>query len=151
VNVIGWCGSASVLTFQRPIRRKSPHVGNLHYRHQPGYRLEVKTAGSAVSVQAKLRSSAWWSVNFSFLGWNGQGNWPFGSAADAEKNPDEFGRSCGVGGSFLHCGRRKRDTDVGSIREPRRTSAPEFGASIVRKLEVTRRATALGSRWKTST
>jgi hypothetical protein len=75
VNVTGWSGSALALTFQRPTHRKSPHVGNLHYRHLRGYRLGVKTAGSAISADAELRSSALVVREFSFLGWNGQGNW----------------------------------------------------------------------------
>ena len=60
-------------------------------------------------------------------------------------------RSYGVRGPVLHRVRTKRDTDVGSIGAQRRTSAPASGASILRKLEVTRKATAFGSLWKTST
>jgi hypothetical protein len=110
VSVIGWCGDASVLTFQRPTRRaKSPCVGNIHYRHLPGYRLEVKTVGSGASSRAELRSSALASVNFLFF-WDGRPRRPAirkCSGCLVGKNSGELGRR------FLHRGKRKHDTDVG--------------------------------------
>ena len=30
---------------------KSPHVGNIHYRQMPGYRLEAKTAGGGEALK----------------------------------------------------------------------------------------------------
>jgi hypothetical protein len=135
---------------------KSPHVGNIHYRHLPGYRLEVKTAGSGVSSQAELRSSALAVREFLIfeMEWPGRPAIWKCSGCPLDKNSDELGSSCGVGGRFWHRGRRKRDTDVGpknpvSCREHSRTeetSSAGFCASIVRKLEVTKRAIAHGSR-----
>jgi hypothetical protein len=110
VSVIGWCGDASVLTFQRPTRRaKSPCFGNIHYRHLPGYRLEVKTAGSGAISRAELRSSALGVREFLiFLGWEAKETGH--SEVRRMLGGEEFGR---VGAALLHRGKRKRDTDVG--------------------------------------
>jgi hypothetical protein len=35
---------------------KSPHVGNIHYRHLPGYQLGVKTAGSGEALKGNSLS-----------------------------------------------------------------------------------------------
>jgi hypothetical protein len=126
---------------------KSPRVGNIYYRQLPGYRLEVKTAPSG-KLSAESQLCPWWSVNFSSVGMEWPGRLPFGGAANTERNPGRVGE--------LLRGRRalfaSREVEaryrVGAaigiaarnIQEPRGASAPAFGASIVRKLEVTRRA-----------
>jgi hypothetical protein len=121
---------------------KSPHVGNIHYRHLPGYRLEVKTAGSGASSRAELRSSALGVREFLiFLGWDGQGDRPFGSAADAR-----WGRiRTSWCGAFCIAGSASAIPMSGPpiryrCREYSRTdeaSAAALWMSIVRKLEVT--------------
>ena len=140
MSVIGWSGSASVLTFQRPTRRKSPHVGNIHYRHLPGYRLEVKTAGSGASSRAELRNSALGVREFLiFWGWNGQGDRPLGSAVDArwERIRTSGGRFCIAGGAsaipMSGPAIRYRCREYSRTEE---TSAAALCMSIVRKLGV---------------
>src|SRR5271163_524130 len=49
---------------------KSLHVGNIHYRQLPGYRLEVKTAGSGVSSQPSCAALPLVVREFLILGWN---------------------------------------------------------------------------------
>jgi hypothetical protein len=53
---------------------ESPPVGNLHYRHRPGYRLEVKTAGSAVSGSGRVAQLCLVVREFLFFGmeWPGK-------------------------------------------------------------------------------
>jgi hypothetical protein len=142
VSVIGWCGDASVLTFQRPTRRaKSPCVGNIHYRHLPGYRLEVKTVGSGASSRAELRSSALASVNFLFF-WDGRPRRPAirkCSGCSVGKNSDELGRRFCIAGSasaIPMSGPPIRYRCRGYSRTEE-TSAAALWMSIVRKLEVT--------------
>jgi hypothetical protein len=123
--------------------RKSLCVGNLHYRQPPGYQLEVKTAGSGASSRAELRSSALGVREFLiFLGWDGQGNRPFGSAADArwERIRTSWG-GVGSASAIPMSGPpiRYRCREYSRTEE---TSAAALCMSIVRKLEVTKRATA---------
>jgi hypothetical protein len=50
---------------------KRPPVGNIHYQQLPGYRLEVKTAGSGVSSQPNCGALALVVREFLIsLGWN---------------------------------------------------------------------------------
>jgi hypothetical protein len=53
---------------------ESPPVGNLDYRHRPGYRLEVKTAGSAVSGSGRVAQLCLVVREFLFFGmeWPGK-------------------------------------------------------------------------------
>ena len=37
---------------------KSPNVGNVHYRHLPGYRLEIKTADSREAPEGRSPSGS---------------------------------------------------------------------------------------------
>ena len=115
MNVTGWSGSASLLTFQRPTRRESLHVGNIHYRQLPGYRLEVKTAGSGVSSEPSCAALPLVVGEFLiFLGWNGTET----GHLEVQRMPagKEFGR---IGEllrgwrALLASRKRRRDTDVG--------------------------------------
>ena len=126
---------------------KSPHVGNIHYRQLPGYRLEVKTAGSGVSSRAELRSSALGGRRISHFLDGRQGDRPFGSAADArwERIRTNWRAPAGLAGAFgvreVEARYRRRARVFGiaaeSIQEPRRRR----GAlqSIVRKPEVAKK------------
>ena len=62
---------------------KSLHVGNIHYRQLPGYRLEVKTAGSGVSSEPSCAALPLVVGEFLIFGMEWRGDRPFGSAADA--------------------------------------------------------------------
>ena len=141
MSVIGWSGSASVLTFQKPIHREeSHHVGNIHYRHLPGYRLEVKTAGSGASSRAELRNSALGVREFLiFLGWNGQGDRPLGSAADArwERIRTSWGAlfASREAEARYRCRAREAGIAVESIQEPRRRRRLRFACQSSESLE----------------
>jgi hypothetical protein len=127
-----------------PIGKRGHHVGNIHYRHLRGYRLEVKTAGSGVSSQSSC------AVNFSFFS-DGTARRPAIPKCSGCPLGKGFGR---VGGRFLHRGKPRRDTDVGpanpvSLSRAFKNRGHVGGGrcrSIVRKLETAERATALGSR-----
>jgi hypothetical protein len=141
VSVIGWCGDASVLTFQRPTRRaKSPCVGNIHYRHLPGYRLEVKTAGSGASSRAELRSSALGVREFLILlGWEAKETGH--SEVQRMLGGEEFGR---VGAALFasreaqaryRCRAQQSGIAAGSIQEPRRRRRLRFGCQSSESLK----------------
>jgi hypothetical protein len=128
---------------------KSLHVGNIDYRQLPGYRLESQNCWERSKLSGRVaRLCPWWSVNFSFLRWNAEVDRPFGSAADARGK--EFGRVWG-GALFAsreaEAQRRCRVTNPVSLPgvfENRGDVGGHPWASILRKLEVAKRATARG-------
>jgi hypothetical protein len=67
VSVIGWSGSASLLTFQRPTCREEPFLGNIDYRQLLEYRLESQNGWERSKLSGRFaRLRPWWSVNSHF-------------------------------------------------------------------------------------
>ena len=128
---------------------KSPHVGNIHYRQLPGYRLEVKTAGSGVSSQPSCAALPLVVGEFLIFEMECRGDRPFGSAADArwERIRTSWGAlfASREAEARYRCRAREAGIAVGAF-ENRGDVGGGRCTSIVRKLEIAKRATARGSR-----
>jgi hypothetical protein len=150
-SVTGWCGGASVLTFQTPTHREeSHHVGNIHYRHLPGYRLEVKTAGSGVSSQSSCAALPLVVGEFLiFLGWNGRET----GHSEVQRKPAGKRIRTSWGALFAsrevearyRCRARESGIAAESIQETRTLRRRALQVDRP-KLEAAKRATARGSR-----
>jgi hypothetical protein len=129
---------------------KSLHLGNIDYRQLLEYRLESQNGWERSKLSGRFaRLRPWWSGNFSFLRWNAEVDRPFGSAADArgERIRSSWGAlfAWREGEAQRRC-RVTTPVSLPGVFENRGDVGGRPWASIVRKLEVTKRATARGSR-----